>query len=292
MPDTRSLMALAAVLRTGSFESAAHELSVTPSAISQRIKALEEEIGAALIKRGPPATATPTGARLHRHAEEIALLESALAKDLGKAPAASHIKIATSADSLSTWLLPALAGQDDLFFELVVDDQDHSADWLRRGEVQAAITAHPTPVQGSDCVALGNFRYIASASPAFLRRYFPDGVTEHALEAAPALLFNTKDRLQILWAKRQFGRALRFSSHQLPSSRGFVDAALLGMGWGMNPEPLIRDHLAKGTLVPLIPETPLDVPLFWQCNRRIAPAIAPLTRAIRDAAKGALQPPS
>lgn len=291
MLDTKSLAAFAAVLRHGSFEAAAHELSVTPSAISQRIKALEERLGAVLVQRGSPCTATEVGARLHRHSEEIALLEATLTKDLDL-PSASHtpphIKIATNADSLASWLVPALAASEGVMFELIVDDQDYSADWLRRGEVQAAITSYATAIHGSDCTPLGSLRYVASASPAYLARWFPSGVTEDAIRNAPALLYSHKDKLQKQWVHRHLGRNVTTQNHKIPSTRGFVDASLMGMGWGMNPEVLIKEHLSQGRLVALKPASELDVPLFWQVNRRVASALAPLTNAVKSAAAGAL----
>lgn len=290
--DAKSLAAFASVLRHGSFEGAAQELSVTPSAISQRIKSLENRLGVVLILRGSPATATEIGMRLHRHSEEVGLLEAALAKDLDLPDVSSappHIKIATNADSLATWLLPALAKSTDVMFELVVDDQDYSADWLRRGEVQAAITSHSTAIQGNDCIPLGNLRYIAASSPEFVHRHFPDGPTADTIKRAPALRFNRKDQLQQEWIRGKIGHNVSTQNHIIPSARAFVDAAVLGMGWGMNPESLIETQIADGTLVPLDPASPLDVPLYWQVNRRVAPALASLTKAIRAAAREVLR---
>lgn len=294
MISTKSLAAFAAVLRHGSFEDAAHELLVTPSAISQRIKGLEDQLGAILIQRGPPATATETGKRLHRHCEEVGLLEAALIRDLDLPSAAAarpHIKIATSADSLATWLLPALSQVENMMFELSVDDQDHSADWLRRGEVQAVITSHAKPIQGCASVPLGVLRYIASASPDYMERWFPEGANVQSIAAAPALLYNQKDRLQKSWVQENFGKSTPFQSHTFPSSRAFVDGALLGLGWGMNPEYLIQKHLNDGRLVPVLTDAPYDVMLYWQYNRRISQALAPLTRAVKSAAAEVLYRP-
>ena len=172
--DPHHLSALATILRTGSFEQAAAELLVTPSAISQRIKALEEKVGTTLILRGTPCTATPSGARLAKHAEDVGLLETQLSRDLSLAPgvASSRLRIAINADSLATWLIPALAAVPDLQFELVVDDQDWSAEWLERGEVSAAVTASDVAVAGCTRYPLGALRYIATASPAFMKTWF------------------------------------------------------------------------------------------------------------------------
>lgn len=289
MLDPAQLAALAAVHRRGAFDLAAAELHVTPSAISQRIKALEEQTGTLLIRRGSPCTATRTGLRLIRHHDEIALLERTLAQDLpGLAPGPATLRIAVNADSLATWVIPALAETEGLLFDLVIDDQDVSQDWLRRGEVVAAITAHPGPLQGCDTLALGALRYRATASPDYRDRWFPQGVTPHGLATAPALTFSDKDQLQTRWAAaRGLSRAV-LPTHRMASSQAFVDACLAGLAWGMNPEPLISAHLAAGKLVELVPDTPLDVALHWQFTRLAAPALAPVTEAVRRAARQTL----
>ena len=203
MLDPAQLAALAAVHRRGAFDLAAAELHVTPSAISQRIKALEEATGTLLIRRGQPCRATEPGLRLIRHHDEIVLLERTLAQDLpGLAPGPATLRIAVNADSLATWVIPALAQTEGFLFDLVIDDQEVSQDWLRRGEVVAAITAHPGPLQGCDTLPLGSLRYRATASPAYLERWFPQGVSVQTLSQAPALTFSDMDRLQELWASR------------------------------------------------------------------------------------------
>jgi LysR family transcriptional regulator (chromosome initiation inhibitor) len=286
MLDYSQLAALAAIHRRGSLDLAAATLHVTPSAISQRLKALEERMGTMLIRRGQPCTATAPGLRLIRHFEEVMLLETTLTDTLPLTPTPATLRLAVNADSLATWVLPALATTENMLFDLVIDDQDHSQDWLRRGEVAAAITGHPGPLQGCDTLPLGALRYRATASPGYVARWLADGISATALSRAPALTFSDKDRLQRDWIAGQLGPlpSVAFPTHRIASSQGFVDAALLGLGWGMNPEPLIADHLATGRLVEIAPDTPLDVPLYWQFSRLTATAIAPITKAICDSA--------
>jgi LysR family transcriptional regulator (chromosome initiation inhibitor) len=289
MLDHTHLSTLAEVLRAGSFEEAAARLGVTPSAVSQRIRALEERLGTTLVRRGPPATATGMGARLARHAEDVALMEHELLGGLGQADGDRPvIRLAVNADSLATWVLPALATLDGFLFDLVIDDQDHSADWLKRGEVMAAVTAHGGPIAGCDAHPIGALRYLACASPAFMARWLPAGVTAESLGAAPALIFNSKDKLQGRWAKSVLGGRVAFRGHMIASAEGFITAARLSLGWGMLPEAMIGDDLATGRLVPLVPGTPLDVPLFWQVSRLPGAALPRLTKAIRQAAREVL----
>ena len=284
--DPGQLAALSAVLRCGAFDQAAAELHVTPSAVSQRIKGLEEAVGTALVHRGSPCTATPAGLRLAKHAADLGLLEAQLRRDLSlpEQSAGARLRLAVNADSLATWFVAALPDVPEFLFDVVIDDQDHSADWLARGEVSAAVTATGKPARGCDRHALGALRYVATASPDFVQRWFADGVTAQALSAAPCITFNAKDQLQARWMTLATGARPTPPCHILPSTHAFIDAATLGLGWGMNPEPLVHQALKDGTLVALIPDLPLDVPLDWQVSRAMTGAIAPLTRAVRRAA--------
>ncbi|SOE00162.1 LysR family transcriptional regulator ArgP [Caenispirillum bisanense] len=292
MLDYALLAALAAVVRTGSFERAAQQLHVTPSAVSQRVKLLEERLGTILVVRGAPCTGTAAGRRLCQHVERVALLERELQADLPGTPESAPpvtLRIAANADSLATWLIGAMAEAGDCLFDLVLDDQDHSADWLRRGDVLAAVTGSAKAVQGCDSVPLGALRYVATASPAFVARWFPAGLDEAALARAPRLTFNSKDRLQALWTRQAIGSDVTAPTHWLPSSQAFVDAALAGLGWGMNPEMLVADHLRSGRLVALAPDLPLDVPLHWQRSRMASSTLAAVTRAVVARARATLR---
>lgn len=286
MLDYPALAALAEIIRCGSFEGAAAALRVTPSAISQRIRGLEERTGQILIDRGPPVAATPQGLRLAAHLEQVRLLESALTP---VAEARPVLRMAVNADSLASWAMPALAAAPGLL-DLVIDDQDHALDWLRGGLVVAALTSDSRPVAGCDSLPLGAMRYRATASPDFVARHFANGVSADALMAAPSLSFNAKDMLQIRWAQALTGRRLGLPMHRIPTAHGFAEAARLGLGWGMNPEQIIGDDLRRGALVDLAPDRPLDVALHWQVSRICAPVLAPLTQAIKKAARAALRP--
>lgn len=291
MFDYPALMALATVIRLGSFEAAAQALGVTQSAVSQRIKTLEERMGTALVIRGQPCRGTEAGARLAHHAEDVQLLEQRTLGDLGAPTPMAPARIAVNADSLATWFPGAMAACPHLLFDLEIDDQEHSADWLRRGEVAAAVSAHPGAVRGCDSTALGALRYIATASPAYIERWLASGVTTESLGRAPAITYSSKDRLQLIWSEMATGTAVTAPSHMIGSSQGFVEMALAGIGWGMNPEPLIRDHLARGDLVPLLPDLALDVALYWQVSRLMAEALAPLSRAVLQQARAVLVAP-
>lgn len=299
MIDYSALRAVAMVVQTGSFEKAARALNVTPSAISQRVKHLEERLGAVLIERGSPCTATEKGDWLCRHIEQVGMLERELLAELpglsGSENTAQRVTlhIATNADSLGTWFLKAISHFSttaEYLFNIAVDDQDHTAEWLQRGRVVAAVTSLSKPVQGCRLTPLGILQYRATASPEFAARHFPDGITHDAIAKAPALTFNQKDRLQDQWVRTALRTDIACPTHWLPSTQAFVEASLSGMGWGMNPVQLVGDHLQSGKLVELIPDTPLDIPLFWQVNRLAADRLASLTQTVLTTARQELAP--
>lgn len=298
MLDYGSLSALAAVVREGSFERAARALHVTPSAVSQRVRLLEERAGCALVVRGQPCQATDAGRRLCQHVDRVHLLEQELRETLpGFAPqgaARVPLPVAVNADSLATWLAPALAhfaATAPVLLDVAVDDQDHTADWLRSGAVLAAVTGTARPATGANSSPIGAMRYVAVASPAFIARHFADGVVGAAsLAQAPSLVFNTKDDLQARWVRRQCHRHVELPRHTLPSPQAFVTAGVAGMGWGMHPQALVTQELRQGTLVELVPSTPLDVPLYWQQARSASRLLEGLTRRVHEAARAALIP--
>jgi len=237
MLDYPALRAVATVVQTGSFERAAKALNVTPSAVSQRVKLLEERLGVVLIERGVPCTATERGEWLCRHMEHVGMLETELMANLPGLVDPSEptprvtLNIATNSDSLATWFLPAVAAftqTSDYLLKVAVDDEDHTVEWLQRGRVLAAVTSIAKPVQGCRAIPLGVLRYHATASPDYVERHFPAGVTLEGLQRAPAITFNQKDRLQHEWIQRTLGRSIAYPTHWLPSTQSFIDASLLG----------------------------------------------------------------
>ncbi|MFC0135908.1 ArgP/LysG family DNA-binding transcriptional regulator [Massilia eurypsychrophila] len=298
MLNYAALSALCSVIREGSFEGAARALSVTPSAVSQRIRLLEEQMGCPLVVRDQPCRATETGRRLCQHVDRVQLLEQDLQEALpALAPqglARVALPIAVNADSLATWLAPAMmafAAENPVLMEVAVDDETHTAEWLRSGAVLAAVTTVARPAPGCDSHPLGSMRYLAAASPAFVQRYFAEGVGAATLARAPSLVFSPKDALQARWVQRLCHRHVEIPRHTLPSPQAFVGAAVAGMGWGLHARPLVAQHLEDGSLVELVPGTPLDIALHWQHARAAAGLLDRLSRAVLAGARAALIQP-
>lgn len=295
MLDYASLFALASVVREGSFERAARALHVTPSAVSQRIRLLEERVGCALVTRSQPCEATEAGRRLCQHVDRVSLLEHELHFDM---PAFAqdglvrvNVPVAVNADSLATWFTPAavaFSASAPGLLQVSVDDEGHTTQWLRRGMVLAAVTATEQAAAGCNSQPLGAMRYVAAASPEFVAQHFARGVNASSLAEAPSLIFNAKDELQHRWVERQCGRRVEMPHHVLPSPHAFVIAALGGIGWAMHPLALVQDHLDSGQLVELKPGSYWDIPLFWQQARIASALLSELSKEVVVAAKGQL----
>ena len=294
MFDYAHLEALLAVEREGSFEGAARALGITSSAVSQRIKLLEERIGAVLINRQAPIKPTHVGIELCRHAELVSILEDKIISANDCMPSLQDhrkpvIKIVVNDDSISSWFMDVFkaeaAKKTTYMFEVSIADQDYSIDELKFGSVLAAISINKTPVQGFTSRYLGMHVYRATASPKFVERFFPNGVTLEALQKAPALRYSAQDDLQQQWIMENFGKPIIHDTYILPSSPGFVQACLGDVAWGMNPDQMVDEYIKSGELVELIPDAALNKPLYWHCSRMVAEPLKQFTQHVVDAAE-------
>ncbi|MGV0743803.1 LysR family transcriptional regulator ArgP [Mycolicibacterium sp. XJ870] len=268
-----------AVIELGSFDAAAQRLHVTPSAVSQRIKALEQRVGQVLVVREKPCTATAAGVPLLRLAAQTALLESeTLAEMGGGASQRTRIALAVNADSMATWFTGVFGRLPELLFDIRIEDQDFSARLLREGVVMGAVTTERAPVPGCRVYPLGAMRYVPVASAGYVARYFPEGFTRTAAATAPSLAWNRDDALQDQLLRKAFRKDIARPTHYIPTAEGFGAAVRTGLGWGMYPEELVDT-----SFVP-ITEQHLDVPLFWQCWKLDSPMVTAITDAVREAA--------
>jgi LysR family transcriptional regulator (chromosome initiation inhibitor) len=266
-PQRDQLETLAAVVDAGTFDAAARILGITASAVSQRIKAFEQELGRVLVVREKPVRATESGEPLVRLARQLALLEHDAGTQLGIDDGATvTIPIAVNADSMATWLLPALAraaASHPIAIDLHRDDQEHTADLLSSGAVMAAVTSQSEPVPGCTVSALGSMIYRPVATPAFAARWFPHGADATALASAPVVVFDRKDDLQAKYMRATAGE-VHPPRHYVPASADFAQAVQLGLGWGMLPDAQADVARASGHLVPLDGRTAVTVDLYWQ----------------------------
>ena len=288
--DLGQLRALRATVDAGTLEAAARALSVTPSAISQRLKALEHATGRVLLVRSKPVRVTEPGRAVLRLARELELLAADTARELADAGSPVVLPVAVNADSLATWFLPALAPlRDQVLLDLHRADQDDTAALLREGTVLAAVTGSATPVPGCTSTPLGVLRYRPAAVPSFVQRWFPDGPTAVALGTAPVVHFDRDDDLQRGWLRRRTRGKADPPAHHVPSTEGFVQAVLAGMGWGMLSDLQLAESTLRSAVVLLDERATIDVPLYWQRWKVRSPSLDRLSDTLLAGARRALQ---
>lgn len=293
------LEAFLAVIEEGSFDRAAKRLCITPSALSQRIKGLEDRLGAVLVKRSVPSVATQAGDKLLRRAQSMRLLEAETLTDFrpGEGDETARLTILVNNDSLATWLPEALADfaaetkGERVSLELLTDDQDHALESLRNGTAIAVVTSEAHPVSGARATPLGAMRYIAVTSPALAASLGSVGF-ETSLQSAPVIFYDRKDTLQDRFLA-SFGigpEAFTGLVHYAPSPTAMIDLAARGLGWCMAPESLAKPWIDRGQVVALAPEHAIDVPLYWQSSAIRSALLTRLGAVIRKTAAKRLRP--
>lgn len=277
-----------AIAESGTLDLAATRLHVTPSAVSQRIRALERQIGRPVLHRTRPVELTEAGEAVLRYARQLDQLALDLRAALVPDPAAgpTPLTIVVNSDSLHTWALAPLAAlADRVALEVLREDEAHSLALLRRGAAAGAVTAEATPVPGCSVERLGVMRYLGVCAPRFAERWFTEGVDTGALGSAPMVCFDRKDDLQVQSLRRISRGQLDPPVHYVPASAEYAEAIRLGMGWGMIPEIECRDDVRRGGLMHMHPRAVVDVPLYWQQWRRSSALLRGVGDALREGAR-------
>jgi LysR family transcriptional regulator (chromosome initiation inhibitor) len=299
--DPAALECLAAIVEEGGFERAAQRLNVTQSAVSQRLRALEAQVGSVLIVRSRPLRPTSAGQLLLKHTKQMRLLRADLERDLQElAPSApggtrddERISIAINADSIATWVMGALHDlvRQRLPLEIIVDDQDFTQEWLRSGQVLGCVTTLKQALRGCKMVPLGAMPYVAVASAAFAQQHLPQGLTPHNFRDVSFLSFNRKDDMAAEFVARAFGLQRVALNHLfVPSAEGQMRAVAAGWAVGVVPELLARGALADGSMVDVAPGRALPIQLYWHCWNLESELLDALTAALKGAAAEALVP--
>jgi LysR family transcriptional regulator (chromosome initiation inhibitor) len=271
MLDYRLVEAFAAVIEEGGFDKAARRLHITQSAVSQRIKQLEEQHGQILLQRTNPPSPTDSGIGLFRHYHQVQHLEQDLSNEKTATPGSAFatLALAINADSLATWFYQAVQPflcEQKVVLDLHIDNQDQTHRLLQEGKVLGCITTRNSPLQGCRITPLGTMEYGLCCSPAFARSWFPQGFNPGAAEKAPIIRFNRQDGLN----DQLFGRIFPafpkdMPTFFVPSSEMFVTFIKEGLCYGILPDLQSRSLLEGGELVDLLPGYGVKVELYWHC---------------------------
>lgn len=298
MIDVKQLETLLAVVEHGGFGPAAASLKVSVAAVSQRVKALETELGQRLLTRGKHQRPTSAGQALLAHARQVRWMEADL---LAQLKGSTHqdkqrwqtLSVAVNADSLASWFLPGVADttrSHRLLLDILIDDQDHTHAALQQGDVVACVSTASAPMRGCQADPLGIMRYVPVAAEGVVARCQAGSDAErlHLLLREPAVIFNRKDGLQDVFLFQRFGvERAQYPRHFAPAVDAFESALVNGMGWGMVPEV----HLAHcPALRPVYPGAGVDVALYWHHWTQEPLSARRLTQAVMKAARESLLP--
>jgi LysR family transcriptional regulator (chromosome initiation inhibitor) len=310
--DPDALECLAAIVEEGGFERAARRLSITQSAVSQRLRALEAQVGTVLIVRCRPLKATSAGMLLLKHTKMLRLLRADLERDLkelapsslGRTREEERISIAINADSIATWAMQALTAlaQQGLPMEIITDDQDFTHEWLREGQVLGCVTTLKQALRGCKITPLGAMEYIAIAAPQFAQSRLSNlgsvggepsafGLTAHNFRDVPFVAFNRKDDMQSEFVGKAFNlKSVSLNQLFVPSSEGQVRAVLAGWGVSVVPRLLTQGLIDQGLLVNAAPGHVLPIQLYWHCWNLESEVLDALTLALKHSSNAFLVP--
>ncbi|QRR07702.1 ArgP/LysG family DNA-binding transcriptional regulator [Burkholderia sp. MS455] len=293
--DPKQSAAFRAVIEAGSFEKAAMRLHITPSAVTQRVRALEASLGAPLVLRTRPCRATGLGQRVLQHLNRLLLLQADLQAELSTGrPLPVSVIIAVNSDSLGTWFLPALSSiltSDRLLFELIVDDQDHTFSLLESGMAVGCVTSEEAPMRGCFAAALGAMRYRLIATRQFAEKWFPNGLCRDDARRAPVVAYSRRDMLQSAILLKKLGLPDgAYPCHYVPGTHAHFAAVRSGLGYAMVPElGFGSQSLAEQGLIDLAPNNPFDVNLYWHAWKVQSPSMELLSRRVVDVARQILR---
>ncbi|CAG8999248.1 MAG: HTH-type transcriptional regulator ArgP [Candidatus Celerinatantimonas neptuna] len=267
--DYKLLRALDAVVVSQSFDRAASLLSITQSAVSQRIRQLEQHWGEPLLVRAQPLQLTALGQQLIGHYRRVSQLEQQLQEQLepdSKKP--MPFPLAVNADSLAIWLLDALSKPlrlGDIELHLTVENEAQTWQRMQSGEVLGCITNREKPVSGAVSIPLGVLTYLCVASPAFIKRYFDEErISIQQLRQAPAIAFDQRDDMHFQFIESLFGlKPGEYPCHTVRSSETFVSMTESGYAYCMIARQQVPIQLEQGRLINLFPEHSIRVPLYW-----------------------------
>jgi LysR family glycine cleavage system transcriptional activator len=270
VPSLAALEALEALARSGSVTRAASALHLTQSAISHRLRALEEQTGIALIERsGRSVRLTPAARRLARAAGEARRMLEETVASLASQPAREVLSISCSPSFAIRVLVPRLAtfhaANPDL--DLRVAAHDVEVDALHAGaDAGVRLAAEPAAQLYSE--KLIDEVVFPVISPRALERgpalEKPADLAHYPLLHDEALI---DDPRRVDWPS-WFAHA---GEHRLDSERGIrfshaylaIEAALAGDGVALARRTLVAEDLARGRLVaPIGPVVPSGL-TYW-----------------------------
>jgi LysR family transcriptional regulator (chromosome initiation inhibitor) len=279
MLDYRLIEALSAVAEEKSFQQAARRLSITQSAVSQRIRALERAVGQPLLVRAHPPRLTELGRTFYRHYVQVRSLESTLQGVRGDA--LPQLRIAIDRDSLANWFADVATeflAKTDALLQLIPAHEDATFRYLADGSACACVTSRAAALTGATSHSLGTAVYVCVATPGIREAMIGRNrrVSRAGLRRIPIITYDPADHLHTQLLK-SLGFGSETSMHVIPNHHVFLAMLFAGRGYALLPLQEARPHIERGALVELRPGRRVGVPLYWQTWELQTPPLVRLT---------------
>jgi DNA-binding transcriptional LysR family regulator len=293
MQDARfgALIAFAAVSEERSFTHAARRLHVSPSAVSQAVRRLEERVGVSLLTRtSRRVQVTDAGARLLARAmpalSELSSTFEVASEEANAATGTLRITCPTLASPLLPPIIERyLAANPAARVEVSVNDR--IVDLVEDGYDVGVRLEESIP---SEMVALRisePFRFVVVASPRYLKAHgTPKTLRELAKHSCIGLRLPTAETIY-RWELERRGRVMRVDVPYRLVVDGMRFAALAakaGLGLAYVDEPWVADDLARGQLRVVVPQLAAHVSglhLYYPQVSRRSPRVRALVEAVR-----------
>jgi len=278
------------VVQTGNYHRAADALFITQSAVTQRIQALEAQLGhKLLIRSGRTVTLTEAGQRLVRYCREQRQAETGLIKllDGNGRGLVGRLAVAAGSSEGRTWLLPVLAEMGlehpDLDIFIIVDDALDAGALLENCQADAILGETPLRRRGIRSLHIGTVPYGLAASPALVG-HWPKSPQRKHLDRARIIDFEPLDRvtldlLALCLPDEDFSTVRR---HFVNDMQALIEWVIAGGGYSALPLPLIAAHLKSGKLRRLFPNKRSERQLYWSVpDGHLAPAVKLLMKRMQ-----------
>lgn len=293
-PSLDDLTLLASVVRHRGFRRAAAEHGLSPSSLSERIRALEDGLGVRLLNRttrsvSPTEAGETLMARINGPLDDLAQAVAAAGLPSDAAVGRLRINAPGAADvALGPLIAPFLAAHPGVSLEIVVDNG--FTDVISEG-FDAGVRYRERLARDMIAVPLGEQeRFALVAAPSLLDRL---GVpaSPQALADLPCIRMRLPGGI-MPWEFEKDGRVVRIHP-QGPLTVTDISmahrAALDGLGFYATFEAWVRDDIAEGRLVSLFEDwlPPFDGPfLYYPSRRHPPPALAAFVTFVRERNRG------
>lgn len=290
LPDVDSLRCFVAAAARLNFRAAAGDVHLSPAAFGERIKRLEEELGAPLFARTTRSVhLTPAGERLVAPAKQLLEGAGALFSAVHEAQEPPYVIVVGTRYELGlSWLVPLLPALERdapaRRIHLYFGDSDALLARLGAGRVDAAITSVRLASAGLDYVALHEEHYVLVASP----KLVAERPLTKAAHAKAHVLLDVHPELPLFryfLDRAEPEPAFTFERHECLGTIGAVKARVLaGVGVAVLPAYFVADELARRRLVRLFPKVELPTDWFrliWRTGHPRRDALRQLGETLR-----------